>query len=237
MRAAFSCRVLALAAVLQLGSSRLLASEDGVALAIIYDTSGSMRQTVRNNTGGFSPKYVIANRALLKIVDQIEAFATNNAADAPRKVHAGLFTFANNGAKEVVRFGPLDAEALRQFARKFSEPSGNTPLGNSLKTAARCVLDSPLSRKHVLVITDGVNNGGPTPAEVIPSLNSRAEHDQTSLSIHFVAFDVDAQEFTPVKKLGATVVGAANETQLNNQLDFILQNQILLEKEEPAKTK
>ena len=89
----------------------------------------------------------------------------------------------------------------------------------------------------MLVITDGVNNGGPTPAEVIPSLNHRAERQQTALSIHFVAFDVDASEFTPVKKLGATVVGAANETQLNNQLDFILQNQILLEKEEPAKTK
>src|SRR3974390_2520147 len=73
--------VLALAALLQLGSPRLLAAEDGVALAIIYDTSGSMRQTVRNNAGGFSPKYVVANRALLKIVDQIEAFATNSAAD------------------------------------------------------------------------------------------------------------------------------------------------------------
>jgi uncharacterized protein YegL len=236
MRAAPFTLVLALAAVLHFGPSRLLAGEDGVALAIIYDTSGSMRETVRNNTGGFSPKYVIANRALLKIVDQIEAFATNSA-DAPRKVHVGLFTFANNDAKEVVKFGPFDAEALRHFARKFSEPNGNTPLGNSLKTAARCVLDSPLSRKHVLVITDGVNNGGPTPAEVIPSLNSRAEHDQTSLSIHFVAFDVDAHEFAKVKKLGATVVGAANETQLNNQLDFILQKQILLEREEPVKTK
>jgi len=236
MRTAFSSRVLTLAALLQLGSSRLLASEDGVALAIIYDTSGSMRQTVRNNSGGFSPKYVIANRALLKIVDQIEAFATNNA-EGPRKVHAGLFTFANNGAKEVVKFGPFDAEALRQFARNFSEPNGNTPLGNALKTAARCVLDSPLSRKHVLIITDGVNNGGPTPAEVLPSLNRRAEHEQTSLSVHFVAFDVDAHEFAKVKKLGATVVGAANETQLNNQLDFILQKQILLEREEPAKTK
>src|SRR6516225_3809264 len=101
MRAAPFTLVLALAAVLHFGPSRLLAGEDGVALAIIYDTSGSMRETVRNNTGGFSPKYVIANRALLKIVDQIEAFATNNAADAPRTVHAGLFTFANNGAKEV----------------------------------------------------------------------------------------------------------------------------------------
>ena len=49
------------------------------------------------------------------------------------------------------------------------------------------------------------------------------------------AFDVDAKVFDPVKKLGATVVGAADETQLNNQLQFILQKKILLEEEEPAK--
>ncbi len=229
--------VLALLAVLPLASLRLLAAEDGVALAIIYDTSGSMRETVRNSAGGFSPKYVIANRALLKIVDQIERFTTNSTADAPRKIDAGLFTFANNGAKEVVKFGPFDAEAMRSFARHFSQPDGNTPLGNALKTAAHCVLDSPLSRKHVLIITDGVNNGGPTPAEVIPGINRRSEKLQTAVSIHFVAFDVDANEFISVKKLGATVVGAANEVQLNSQLDFILQNQILLEKDEPAKTK
>jgi hypothetical protein len=42
--------------------------------------------------------------------------------------------------------------------------------------------------------------------------------------------------FDPVKKAGATVASAADEKQLNAQLDFILQNQILLEKESP-KTK
>ena len=50
-----------------------------------------------------------------------------------------------------------------------------------------------------------------------------------------MAFDVDAKVFDPVKKLGATVVGAADEKQLNTQLEFILQRKILLEEEEPAK--
>jgi hypothetical protein len=49
-----------------------------------------------------------------------------------------------------------------------------------------------------------------------------------------VAFDVDAKLFNPLKKLGATVVGAADETQLNTQLSFILEKKILLEEEEPA---
>ena len=52
-----------------------------------------------------------------------------------------------------------------------------------------------------------------------------------------MAFDVDAKQFSVVKKLGATVVGAADENQLNTQLQFILQKKILLEDEEPPKTK
>ena len=70
---------------------------------------------------------------------------------------------------------------------------------------------------------------------VIPKLKQQAEQNHTSLSVHFVAFDVDAKVFDPVKKLGATVVGAADEKQLNGQLEFILQKKILLEEEEPSK--
>jgi hypothetical protein len=55
------------------------------------------------------------------------------------------------------------------------------------------------------------------------------------LSVHFVAFDVDAKVFDGVKKQGATVVGASNESQLEAQLKFILQRKILLEDEEPKK--
>ncbi len=55
------------------------------------------------------------------------------------------------------------------------------------------------------------------------------------MSVHFVAFDVDAKLFNPVKKLGATVVSATDEKQLNTQLEYILQRKILLEEEEPVK--
>jgi len=97
------------------------------------------------------------------------------------------------------------------------------------------VLASPLSRKHVLVITDGQNTAGPQPSAVLPKLKQQAEEKHTSLSVHFVAFDVDAQLFDRVKKQGATVVSAADETQLNSQLEYILQRKILLEEEEPKK--
>jgi hypothetical protein len=97
------------------------------------------------------------------------------------------------------------------------------------------VLASSLNHKHILIITDGENTAGPDPASVIPGIRRQAQSKQTSLSFHFVAFDVNAKVFEPVKKLDATVVSAADETQLNNQLNYILQRKILLEDEDPKK--
>jgi hypothetical protein len=85
------------------------------------------------------------------------------------------------------------------------------------------------------VITDGMNTAGPTPAEIMSRLKQQTASLQQQLSVHFVAFDVDAKVFAPVKKLDATVVAALDEKQLNTQLTFILQKKILLEDEEPKK--
>ncbi len=223
-------------AALILDANRAFAAEpDGVALAIVYDTSGSMRETVQGRAGQVEPKYVVANRALIAVVRQLQAFATNTVAGSPRTLHAGLFVFQGAGARAVVPLGPLDAEALEKWANGFNRPDGNTPLGNALNAAGQAVLQSPLPRKHVLIITDGMNTAGPRPEVVLPTLQKRAASAQAGIAVHFVAFDVDARVFEPVKKLGATVVGAADEKQLNTQLDFILQKKILLEDEEPPK--
>jgi hypothetical protein len=208
------------------------ADQDGVALAIIYDTSGSMHDAVCDASGQRSPKYVIANRALKEVSKQIQAFAERRSQNTSWQIQVGLFVFQGDGARMAVPFGPFDAQALEHFADTFSTPSGNTPLGNALNTAARTVLNSPLPRKHVLIITDGVNTAGRPPAAFMPALKQQADRKQTSLSIHFVAFDVDAKVFSEPKKLGATVVGAADEKQLDSQLEYILQRKILLEEEE-----
>src|SRR5688500_14583426 len=85
--------------------SATLQAAEGVAIAIVLDTSGSMKESVRDGKGGRSPKYVIGNRALKSVVAKIEQFATN----APnRTVHAGLFIFSGEGAQEVVKFGKFD---------------------------------------------------------------------------------------------------------------------------------
>jgi von Willebrand factor type A domain len=210
-------------------------AEEGVALAIIYDTSGSMKDPVRDESGKRTAKYIIANRALIAIAKQVQTFATNSAGGAPRKIEAGVFVFDRESAREAVRFGPFEEKAIEDWANNFSNPTGNTPLGNALTVASRAVFKSPLNHKHILVITDGMNTAGPKPEEVLPKLKAQALQKGTALSTHFVAFDVDAKVFAPVKKLDATVVSAADEKQLGNQLQFILQRKILLEEEEPPK--
>jgi hypothetical protein len=211
--------------------------EDGVALAIVYDNSGSMKQQVREGSGKLSPKYVIANRALETISTRIQTFATSPIVGSPRKVYAGLFVFEGTGARQAVKFGPFDAPASQSWTQKFSALQRGTPLGNALTAAGQAVLNSGLARNHVLIITDGINTVGPDPATIMPRLKQLAEQKQTSLSVHFVAFDVDAKVFEGVRKLGATVVGASDEAQLQSQVEFILEKKILLEDEEPPKKK
>ena len=227
----FVLSVVVVAVGLLLGPASLpvcAADDDGVALGILYDTSGSMRDPVPNAHGATSPKYVIANRALLDVVKQIQAYTTNAPADAPRKIDVGLFIFDKSDAKEVVKLAPFDASALNNFATTFSTPTGGTPLGNSLKTVIQAVLKSPQPRKHVLVITDGENTVGQGPLDTM--VNQRARKNDAPVFVHFIAFDVDGKIFSALKTYGATVASAADEKELNSQLDFILQNQILLEK-------
>src|SRR5437868_2399247 len=115
MRIIPSVVIITICLLLGLGSLPVFAADDdGVALGILYDTSGSMSEKVPSSHGASAPKYVIANRALLAVVQQIQTFMTNGAG-APRKVDVGLFTFSANGAQEVVKFGPLDAGAIQNW--------------------------------------------------------------------------------------------------------------------------
>jgi hypothetical protein len=77
-----------------------------------------------------------------------------------------------------------------------------------------------------------MNTTGPDPEEVIPRIQEEAGGLNSTVGTHFVAFDVDASLFEQIRNHGATVVAAADEIQLNDQLGFILEHKILLESEE-----
>jgi len=201
-----------------------------VALAIVYDTSGSMRDAVRDVGGRGAPKYVIGNRALLAVIGRLESFRGEEPAGAAVRLETGLFTFDGKQARAAVRLGKFDARELRHWAKSFIAPDGPTPLGPAVQMAADALLERKAGRSHVLVITDGENTAGPDPATVIRALNQQASPSGEKISFHFVAFDVNANAFKAIKEQGATVVSAADEKELNDQLEFILEEKILLEK-------
>src|SRR5205823_6185563 len=132
IKSASSLGVLLLLLLASLYPTKLRGAEEGVALAIIYDTSGSMKDPVPDAAGGSSPKYVIANRALLAVTRQLQTFATNSGPAGPRKLQVGLFTFEREQAREVIPLAVFQPGAFESWANRFSHPHGNTPLGNTL---------------------------------------------------------------------------------------------------------
>ena len=208
----------------------------GVALAIVYDTSGSMQQKVRDADGQMTPKNIIAAHALGAVLDRLQAVASAPGA-SPATIQVGLVSFEGDHAGLAIKCAPFNPKPFREWLRQHNTPQRGTPLGDAVRIAGEMVLRSPLPRKHVLVITDGVNTKGPDPTLTMPRLLRDASNANKTVSFHFVAFDVNAGVFAGVKKLGATVVGAADEKQLGSQLEFILEKKILLEEEEVPSTK
>lgn len=210
------------------GYASLARGEDGIGVVIVYDLSGSMQETVRDRDGKNTPKYVIANRALLAVVDRLQKF-TDAAKD--KKLQVGLLVFADGKMKDALPLTQFKAQAFRDWAASAPKPNGGTPIGDSLRAATTKLLASPLNHKHILVITDGANTVGPDPAKVLPTLRKETEAKGVYIGVYFVAFDVSAKVFDPLKNLDVTVVSAANEEQLNTQLNFVLQEKVLVEQE------
>ena len=95
--------------------------------------------------------------------------------------------------------------------------------------AAKRELDATgLTRRHLLLVTDGENTDGYDPEKVAAAINRRPEAERPS--IYFVAFDIAANRFEGVRNAGGLVLGAANAKELNDTLDALLRGQILVEK-------
>ena len=126
--------------------------------------------------------------------------------------------------------GDAAYEHLR-FTTQFHKPDGGTPIGGAVADATNALWKIHADSRHVLVITDGENTVGRAPDVVLPKLQNQCLKNGLVVHFHFLAFDVDAKVFGGIKKFGATLVGASDEAQLNQKLNFLLEEKILLEKE------
>ena len=107
--------------------------------------------------------------------------------------------------------------------------SGGTPIGDAMVAGKRALDATGLSRRHLLVVTDGENTDGPEPDDVAGRHRCAAPPTERP-SIYFVAFDIDASRFNGVRDAGGLVLEAANARALNDTLDSLLRGKILIEK-------
>jgi len=197
---------------------------DGLAAVVLVDVSGSMHDRI---AGERRRKLEAAQQAA---TDLVGAFARYADAHKDKPVQVGVYEFsARSGepaAREVLPIGaPNPAVASQAIAQMKAR--GGTPIGDAM-VEARLALDrTGLSRRHLLVVTDGENTDGADPALVARAMEH--QKDDVRASLYFVAFDVDAQAFAGVKDAGGLLLSAKSGSELASTIDELLSDRILVE--------
>jgi hypothetical protein len=207
------------------------AREDGIAAAILLDTSGSMQEPVQGSDKKPKAKIKVAQDALFNVLQQFSNFGRRH---PDKKLLVGIYDFsARKGqpsCRQVVKLGPPDL-AVAQDSIRSMVPSGATPIGDAMIVAKRDLQATGLLHQHLMVITDGENNLGYLPEDVAKTIGKEPEPDRAG--IYFIAFDIGAEIFDAVRDSGGLVMSATGEQQLTDTLDFILTGKILVEQPPP----
>jgi Mg-chelatase subunit ChlD len=205
-----------------------VAAREGLAAAILIDVSGSMADQVLNESGGREAKIDVARRAGRDLVDQFARYAADHA-DEP--VMLGVYEFSalpgKPDCRTIVPMGPPNV-AQAQSALAQINADGDTPIGNAMITVKHELDATGLTRRHLLVVTDGENTRGADPGGVAVAIGRRPEAERPS--IYFVAFDIAESRFASVRDAGGLVLAASNARELNDTLDSLLRGKILVEK-------
>lgn len=191
----------------------------GAAVAILVDTSGSMRDDA---PGDSRPKHVVAQEALEAMLDATDAFIAKRP-DFPIKI--GVYSFSSN----VRRLRPIaayDRSAVRSALASLPRPGGGTAIGEAMREARPDLYRAGVFRKYLLVVTDGDNTSGRSPDQVAREIWGKSEG---AVQVYFVAFDTSPQKFAFLKDVGGDVISAGTGAELRTALDGIYQGKILAE--------
>ena len=191
----------------------------GAAVAILIDTSGSMRQDAPGDT---RPKFEVAQAALEAMLDATDAFIARRP-DFPIKI--GLYSFSSN-VRMLLPIQAYNRGAIRDALAQLPRPGGGTAIGEALRAARPALYRAGVFRKYLLVVTDGENTSGRSPDEVARDIFLRSEG---AVQIYFVAFDTSPQKFAFLKEAGGDVLGAGSGAELRKALDEVYQGKTLAE--------
>jgi len=191
----------------------------GAAVAILVDTSGSMKEPA---PGDARPKYVVAQEALSAMLDATDAFVAKRP-DFPIKI--GVYTFSSS-VRVRRPISPYDRAAVRAAIADIPRPGGGTAIGDAMREARPDLYRAGVFRKYLLVVTDGDNTNGRSPEEVGRDIFRKSEG---AVQIYFVAFDTSPEKFAFLKEVGGDVIAAGTGAELKTALDGIYQGKILAE--------
>ena len=212
----------------QLAPGVQVEQRDGVAAAIVIDVSGSMNDDVAGEDGRRVAKIEVARRAAGDLVEQFAKYAE---AHPGEPVMLGIYEFSRRrgepDCRPVIRMGAPDRTTAAAAIARL-EADGGTPIGQAMITAKQELDRTGLTRRHLLLVTDGENTDGFKPDKVAEVIGKRPDAERPSM--YFVAFDVEASRFARLRDAGGLVLPAANARELNNTLDVLLSGKILVEK-------
>src|SRR3954465_1792233 len=191
----------------------------GAAIAILVDTSGSMKDRA---PGDSRPKYLVARESLEAMLDATDAFVARRP-DFPIKI--GVYSFSS-GVRTLRPIRPYDRAAIRATLDGLPRPGGGTAIGEALREARPELYRSGVFRKYLLVVTDGENTSGRDPEDVAREIFRKSEG---AVQTYFVAFDTSPEKFAFLKQVGGDVIGAGTGGELRQALDGIYQGKILAE--------
>ena len=191
----------------------------GAAVAILVDTSGSMKDTA---PGESRPKHVVAREALEATLDATDGFVATHP-DFPIKI--GVYSFSS-GASNILSIQKYDRATVRDALNRLPRPGGGTAIGEAMRSARPDLYRAGVFRKYLLVVTDGENTAGRSPNDVARDIFRKSEG---AVQTYFVAFDTSPEKFSFLKEVGGDVIGAGNGAELRAALDDIYKGKILAE--------
>ena len=161
----------------------------GAAVAILVDTSGSMRDGA---PGDSRPKFVVAQEALEAMLDATDAFIARRP-DFPIKI--GIYSFSSH-VRTLRPIEPYNRAAIRASLNALPRPGCGTAIGEALRAARPDV-----SRRRLPQIRDRGHRqrepGGRTPDEVVREIFEKSEG---AVQVYFVAFDTSPEKFSFLKR-------------------------------------
>jgi len=194
---------------------------DTVGIFFCVDVSGSMTSKI----GGI-PKIDISKRAMNVVFDQIAAFTR---ARPEKKVKVGLCAFEAR-PKIVLPLSPFGLNAARSAAASL-RTGDNTGIGRAIALALTELMKSGDETKAILVMTDGENNRGRDPAEIVRAIkqnNNTRKMPTAGVEVSLIAFDVKSSTFDGVKEAGAKVMESSDEESLTHIMTSMVE-EVLLE--------